>query len=88
MPAALGAEFAAEAPGTWLLGHIPWTQARHVIRAVTPTRKEVGLLGLNASAACLELDRTTWRAGRVVTHVRQLFRGDRFDLVAEFNAGP
>ena len=88
VPAALGADFAAEAPGTWLLGHIPWTQARHVIRAVTPTRKEVGLLGLNASAACLELDRTTWRAGRVVTHVRQLFRGDRFDLVAEFNAGP
>src|SRR3546814_10773431 len=67
---------------------IPWTQARHVIRAVTPTRKEAGLLGVNASAACLELDRTTWRAGRVVTHVRQLFRGDRFDLVAEFNAGP
>ena len=43
---------------------------------------------IGASAACLELDRTTWRAGRVVTHVRQLFRGDRFDLVAEFNAGP
>ena len=88
VPEAGEADFTKEAPGTWLLGHIPWTQARHVIRAVTPTRKEVGLLGLNASAACLELDRTTWRAGRVVTHVRQLFRGDRFDLVAEFNAGP
>jgi len=44
------------------------------------------MLGVNAGAACLELDRTTWRAGRIVTHVRQLFRGDRFDLVAEFNA--
>jgi len=88
VPEAAGADFAGEAPGTWLLGHIPWTQARHVIRAVTPTRKESGMLGVNASAACLELDRTTWRAGRVVTHVRQLFRGDRFDLVAEFNAGP
>lgn len=88
VPEAASADFTVEAPGTWLLGHIPWTQARHVIRAVTPTRKEAGLLGMNASAACLELDRTTWRAGRVVTHVRQLFRGDRFDLVAEFNAGP
>lgn len=88
VPEAAGADFAKEAPGTWLLGHIPWTQARHVIRAVTPTRKEAGLLTIGASLACLELDRTTWRAGRVVTHVRQLFRGDRFDLVAEFNAGP
>lgn len=87
VPEAEKADFAGEAPGTWLLGHIPWTQARHVIRAVTPTRKEAGMLGVNAGAACLELDRTTWRAGRIVTHVRQLFRGDRFDLVAEFNAG-
>lgn len=88
VPEAADADFAAEAPGTWLLGHIPWTQARHVIRAVTPTRKEAGLLAISTGAACLDLDRTTWRAGRVVTHVRQLFRGDRFDLVAEFNAGP
>ena len=88
VPAAAEADFAKEAPGTWLLGHIPWTQARHVIRALTPTRREAALLGIGTGAACLELDRTTWRAGRVVTHVRQLFRGDRFDLVAEFNAGP
>ncbi|MHA4835600.1 UTRA domain-containing protein [Sphingopyxis sp. MSC1_008] len=88
VPEAAGADFAKEAPGTWLLGHIPWTQARHVIRAVNPTRKEAALLTIGTGAACLELDRTTWRAGRVVTHVRQLFRGDRFDLVADFNAAP
>jgi len=41
-------------------------------------------LRLRPRGACLELDRTTWRAGQVVTHVRQLFRGDRYDLVAEF----
>lgn len=87
VPDAGDVDFGREAPGTWLLAHIPWTQVRHVIRAVSPTRKEAGLLGVGAAAACLELDRTTWRAGRVVTHVRQLFRGDRFDLVAEFKAG-
>lgn len=87
VPEAIGADFASEAPGTWLLGHIPWTEARHVIRAVTPTRKEAAALMTGTGTACLELDRTTWRAGRVVTHVRQLFRGDRFDLVADFNAG-
>ena len=87
VPDAAAADFQEQAPGTWLLAHIPWTEGRHVIRAVTPTRKEAGLLGIGPSAACLELDRTTWRAGRVVTHVRQLFRGDRFDLVAEFRSG-
>lgn len=87
VPDAGAVDFETEAPGTWLLAHIPWTQVRHVIRAVSATRKEAGLLGVGAAAACLELDRTTWRAGRVVTHVRQLFRGDRFDLVAEFKAG-
>src|SRR3546814_14962424 len=85
VPEAAGADFDAEAPGTWLLGHIPWTQARHVIRAVTPTRKEARLLGVNASAACLELERPTWRAGRGVTHVRQLFRrSDRRSVGAEW----
>ena len=87
VPDAAHADFRAEAPGTWLLGHIPWTEARHIIRSVTPTRGEAAKLGVETRTACLELDRTTWRAGRVVTHVRQLFRGDRFDLVAEFNAG-
>lgn len=87
VPDAGTADFAVEAPGTWLLGHIPWTEARHVIRAVNPRPAEATRLGVAPRAACLELDRTTWRAGRIVTHVRQLFRGDRFDLVAEFHAG-
>lgn len=77
--------FATEAPGTWLLKHIPWTAARHRIRAVEADRAEAATLGLRPRGACLELWRTTWRNGEPVTKVRQLFRGDRFDLVAEFD---
>lgn len=87
VPDAEAVDFGQEAPGTWLLAHIPWTEVRHVIRAVSSTRREAALLATGTGMACLELDRTTWRAGRVVTHVRLLFRGDRFDLVAEFKAG-
>jgi GntR family histidine utilization transcriptional repressor len=76
--------FADQAPGTWLLHHVPWTAARHRIRAVEANATEAKALGLRPRGACLELDRTTWRAGQIVTHVRQLFRGDRYDLVAEF----
>lgn len=84
VPDAAQESFADEAPGTWLLHHVPWTAARHRIRAVEATTAEARALRLRPRGACLELDRTTWRAGQVVTHVRQLFRGDRYDLVAEF----
>ena len=84
VPDAAQESFADQAPGTWLLHHVPWTAARHRIRAVEATTAEAKTLGLRPRGACLELDRTTWRAGQIVTHVRQLFRGDRYDLVAEF----
>jgi GntR family histidine utilization transcriptional repressor len=84
VPDAANESFADEAPGTWLLHHVPWTAARHRIRAVEANATEARALGLRPRGACLELDRTTWRAGQIVTHVRQLFRGDRYDLVAEF----
>lgn len=87
VPAAAEADFAVEAPGTWLLAHIPWTSARHVVRAVAANRAEAAALATHSGAACLQLERDTWRGDRPVTHVRQLFRGDRFDLVAEFQAG-
>lgn len=87
VPAAAAADFRSEAPGTWLLAHIPWTSARHVVRAVAATPAEARALATSGGAACLHLERDTWRGGRAVTHVRQLFRGDRFDLVAEFQAG-
>lgn len=87
VPAAADTDFAKEAPGTWLLHHVPWTAAQHRIRAVEASRREAGALGVRLHTACLELERLTWRAGEPVTQVRQLFRGDRFDLVAEFKPG-
>jgi len=84
VPEAADEDFVQEPPGTWLLHHIPWTAARHRIRAVEATAAEARALLLRPRAACLSLERTTWRAVAMVTEVRQLFRGDRFDLVAEF----
>ncbi|MGN6819660.1 MAG: UTRA domain-containing protein [Sphingomonas sp.] len=84
VPDAEQESFADQPPGTWLLEHVPWTAARHRIRAVEASAPEAKALGLRPRGACLELDRTTWRSGQIVTRVRQLFRGDRYDLVAEF----
>jgi GntR family histidine utilization transcriptional repressor len=85
-PQAADADFSATAPGSWLLGHIPWTQARHRITACS-AGPAAAPLQIARGAACLRVERWTWRAGQPVTFVRQIFPGDRYDLVAEFTPG-
>jgi GntR family transcriptional regulator, histidine utilization repressor len=85
VPLADEQSFADVPPGTWLLQHVPWTRARHAIRAREATPSESEALMIAAGAACLEIERWTWRVDEPVTRVRQLFPGDRYDLVAEFN---
>lgn len=84
VPEALDADFAAEAPGSWLLGHIAWSDARHRISAVGASRRQATRLGVRPGTPCLQVERWTWRSGRFVTFVRQLFPGDAFDLIGEF----
>lgn len=83
-PDAEAADFAAVPPGSWLLGHVPWTQAEHRISAVNVSRTTAGLLAIEPSAACLMLERRTWRGDDSITHVRLTFPGDAYDLVARF----
>lgn len=85
VPEAGEADFAATPPGSWLLRHVPWTQAEHRIRAIGANARAARVLNLPRGAACLSLERRTWRGGETVTVVRQLFRGDAYDLVARFS---
>src|SRR3569623_2727078 len=55
VPGAIAESFAAEAPGTWLLQHVPWTSAQHRIRATEADRYEAKILDLRPRTACLEL---------------------------------
>lgn len=84
VPDAALADFTAIAPGSWLLAHVPWTEAEHRIMAA-PAGRLATALGLDEATACLVLDRRTWRADQPITQVRQIFPGDRFDLVARFS---
>ncbi|HEY8614716.1 histidine utilization repressor [Phenylobacterium sp.] len=83
-PEAAEADFGANSPGAWLLAHVPWTEAEHRITAVNATPAEAGLLRLPPGAACLVLERRTWRGAQRVTDVRQAFPGEAYDLVARF----
>ena len=85
-PEAAQSDFSAVAPGSWLLGHIPWTQARHRITACS-AGTGAQLLQIGRGTACLRVERWTWRASQAVTFVRQTFPGDRYDLLAEFTPG-
>ncbi|GAO55538.1 histidine utilization repressor [Novosphingobium sp. MD-1] len=84
VPAAAEADFSRTPPGTWLLAHVPWTEAEHRIGARAADARAAELLNIAKGAPCLMLERRTWRGDAHVTWVRQLFAADAFDLVARF----
>jgi GntR family histidine utilization transcriptional repressor len=88
VPAARSEVFEAEPPGTWLLAHIPWTQAEHKIRAVAGPPEVTAALEVTAGEPCLTIERRTWQAGQPITHVRLFYPGDRHELVARFGPEP
>jgi GntR family histidine utilization transcriptional repressor len=84
VPEANEVDFSVEPPGSWLLGHVPWTQAEHRISAINADADVAAALEVARNSACLTLERRTWRGSADITHVRQIFPGTGFDLVARF----
>jgi GntR family histidine utilization transcriptional repressor len=78
------ADFTEHPPGAWLLEHVAWTEAESRIGASNADAEAARLLALDEGAACLVVDRRTWREGQHVTRVRQVFPGEAYDLVARF----
>jgi GntR family histidine utilization transcriptional repressor len=84
VPGAEEADFSVTPPGTWLLDHVPWTEAEHRIAAINADAETARLLAIADATACLSLERRTWRGDQHVTHVRQIFPGESYDLIARF----
>jgi GntR family histidine utilization transcriptional repressor len=84
VPEAAEEDFATEPPGTWLLHHEPWHEAEHRITARNADAAMARLLGIPTGAACIVVDRRTWRSQQVLTAVRLWYAGDRQELVARF----
>lgn len=87
VPAALQTDFTQVPPGTWLLQHVPWTEAEHRIGAIN-AGESAHELAVSTDTACLFLERKTWRGQESITYVRSLFAGGNFDLTAHFLAPP
>jgi len=74
-------------PSRWLLENVPWSRAEHSIHAVNATDEDATLLCIPISAACLQIERTTWLGERPVTHVLLTYPGNRHRLVGRFSPG-
>lgn len=84
VPAIVDADLEAVPPGTWLLRHVPWTEAETRISAVPTLGEEAERLQVPAGTPCLCVERRTWRGPERITYVRQIFPGDAYDMVARF----
>lgn len=78
------ASFDDQPPGSWLLRHVPWTEAETRISAVAAEGEAAAALDLPLGAPLLRIERRTWRGEDRITAVRQSFRADAYDLFARF----
>ena len=70
VPAARAADFRAQPPGSWLLGHVPWTDVEHVLHAENADVSSAQLLQVAPGEALFVVERRTWLQRMVVTWVR------------------
>ncbi|MGC8531478.1 MAG: histidine utilization repressor [Acidiphilium sp.] len=85
VPDAANVDFAQTPPGSWLLAQVPWTRAAHEIRALNANTALAKTLAVAKDAACLMVERRTWRIDDAITYVRQIFPGDSYRLTAHFS---
>ena len=78
-------DFVAIPPGTWLLRHIPWSEAEHVISAIGAPTMLATRLAIAPGDACLTLHRRTWLQGVLVTDVRLPYPAARYRFSGRFS---
>jgi len=84
VPEIAEADLSQTPPGSWLIAHVPLTEAENRISAVGAPPAIARALGITRGAPCLMLERLTWRGPDTVTRVRQHFVADRYELIARF----
>ncbi|MDB5655504.1 MAG: GntR family transcriptional regulator [Tardiphaga sp.] len=84
VPDALLQDFSVMPPNTWLVGHVPWTEAEHRITACNADKMIAAELKIEPGTACLVIDRNTWRNGEPITAVQMIHPAHLYDLIARF----
>ncbi len=84
VPEAVAADFTAIAPGSWLLEHVPWSEAEHVIAAENADPATAAALDIRPGDAVLVIERRTRNRNRVVTWARFRHPGASYRLATAF----
>jgi GntR family transcriptional regulator, histidine utilization repressor len=84
VPQAADTDFTDQAPGPWLLEHIPWNAAEHRIAAEAASAAAAEMLNIAANTPVLVVERQTWRLDETVTHVRLTYPGASHAVTARF----
>lgn len=77
-------DFAAEAPGSWLMREVHWSEAEHHIGACGASEICARALDIAVGTPCLMIERQTWRGDQPVTFVRQYYAAGTHRLIARF----
>lgn len=85
VPDAADLTFEKDPPGTWLREHVPWSEAENRINALNADAALSRHLGVKEGAACLQVERSTWRGAQPLTAVRMYYPGDTYRLIAHFS---
>jgi GntR family transcriptional regulator, histidine utilization repressor len=83
-PFFLRQDFSATTPTAYLLSLAPVHELEHSVKAVLPDHAARKLLRLTSRAPCLELHRTSWSGGKVVTRVTLTYPAGRYELVSRY----
>ena len=84
-PDAADTDFSQAPPGRWLLDHVAWSDAEHLIRAVNADDESARLLEIEPRTACLLVERHTWSDRTPITWAELLSPGAARQLVGRFS---
>ncbi len=87
VPDAETIDFTRQSPGHWLLSVVPWTHVENQISAAPAEAQTARHLHIDKGAACLVVERRTWRGAQRITTVKQVFDGGAYRLIASFDHG-
>lgn len=84
VPEATDVDFSSCSPGKWLTEQVPWTSAEHKIFAAAASTEAASSLGIERGAACLTVERRTWKDGTAITKAIFTYPASNHAVVARF----
>ena len=73
-------KFEKISPNEWLVKHVPWTDAEHILSANNADTEKAELLALAERDALFVIQRRTWRKEKLVTYVRLYYPGRFYQM--------